>query len=309
MIENCGMSEQDKPSASSVPKAPLAITMGDPAGVGPELCLQLSSSVDEVIVYGHREVLESCAKVLEVAVPNGLKIIEPATPAPVFKAGEVSGETGRAAYDYLIAAIRAAQKGEVSGIVTCPLNKAALFQAGLKYPGHTEILVEEAGTDQHAMMLSSEEITCSLVTTHIGLKEVPAALDQGGVARIVEVSHLTVEAMRKLRGKTPRIGILGLNPHAGEEGLFGDEEERLVKPAIRQLKAELGDKVELEGPFPPDTAFLPQIRERIDAYVCLYHDQGLIPLKALAFDEAVNITLGLPFVRTSVDHGTASQNY
>lgn len=286
----------------------LAVTMGDPAGVGPELCLELGRYVDEVVLFGHREILEKAASAVGKKVPQDLVIIEPDLPAPDFEPGTVSAATGRAAYEYLMGGIHAALSGELAGVVTCPINKAALNAAGLNYPGHTEILVEAAQAPRHAMMLTSEEITCSLVTTHIGLRQVASALEGGGVERIVEVIRLTAEAMRRLRGRTPRLGILGLNPHAGEEGLFGDEETRLVVPAMEAIKAELdepGKGIELEGPFPPDTAFLPSIRSRIDAYVCLYHDQGLIPLKTLAFDEAVNVTLGLPFVRSSVDHGTA----
>ena len=150
------------------------------------------------------------------------------------------------------------------------------------------------------MMLTSDAITCSLVTVHVGYREVPALLTR---ERILDTIELTAAAMRKLRGREPRLIVCGLNPHAGEHGLFGDgEEERIIAPAIADARAK---GIDVNGPLPPDTAFLPKFRKDTDAYVCMYHDQGLIPLKALAFEEAVNVTLGLPIVRTSVDHGTA----
>jgi len=193
---------------------PLAITMGDPAGVGPELCLQLADLANEVLVYGHREILERCAAQLGVPVPDSLQTVDFDFPVPDFTPGQVDKNTGHAAYHYLNQAIDDAISGKVSGLVTCPISKSALFQAGYAYPGHTEILVKKTGVTEHAMMLSSDEITCSLVTTHIGLKEVPLALEQGGVERIVEVGLLTAAVMKKLRGRPPALGFLGLNPHA-----------------------------------------------------------------------------------------------
>jgi 4-hydroxythreonine-4-phosphate dehydrogenase len=161
-------------------------------------------------------------------------------------------------------------------------------------------LADRTKTDRYCMMLTSEEVTCSLVTVHVGLCDVPRLLS---VERIVEVIELTDAAMRAARGRPARLTVCGLNPHAGEHGLFGNgEEERLIGPAIA-IAQQRG--IDVDGPLPPDTAFLPAKRHVTDAYVCMYHDQGLIPLKALAFDSAINVTLGLPFVRTSVDHGTA----
>ncbi|MGE9267259.1 MAG: 4-hydroxythreonine-4-phosphate dehydrogenase PdxA, partial [Verrucomicrobiales bacterium] len=183
-------------------------------------------------------------------------------------------------------------------VVTNPINKEAWHLAGHHFPGHTEYLVEKTQAPRHAMMLTAETITCALATTHIPLAEVPTSLD---AERLLDVIRLTHEAMLRLRGRA-RLLMPALNPHAGEGGLFGDEEERLLRPVIAQARAE---GIDLRGPLPADTAFLPRLRAETEAYVCLYHDQGLIPLKALAFDEAVNLTLGLPIVRSSVDHGTA----
>jgi 4-hydroxythreonine-4-phosphate dehydrogenase len=200
----------------------------------------------------------------------------------------------------LTTAIRAALAGQVAGIVTAPLNKEALFAAGIRFPGHTEILAAETGTARYAMLQYSEIVTCSFVTTHIGYAEVPGQLT---TARIGEVIELTAAALRRIRGRAPRLLVCGLNPHAGEHGLFGQqEEERIIAPAVAAARLR-GHQI--DGPVPPDTAFIPARREAYDAVVCMYHDQGHIPLKALAFDSAVNTTLGLPIIRTSVDHGTA----
>ncbi|MCA9259155.1 MAG: 4-hydroxythreonine-4-phosphate dehydrogenase PdxA, partial [Planctomycetales bacterium] len=190
--------------------------------------------------------------------------------------------------------------GQGRAIVTGPIHKEALHAAGIRHPGHTEIFIEQTGAERACMMLTSAELTCGFVTTHVGYRDVPSLLS---IDRIVEVIDLCGEAVARLRGRSPRIVVCGLNPHAGEHGLFGDsEEERIIAPAI-EIAREKGWR--LEGPLPPDTAFLPQRRQTTDCFICMYHDQGHIPLKALAFDVAVNITLGLPIIRTSVDHGTA----
>jgi 4-hydroxythreonine-4-phosphate dehydrogenase len=190
--------------------------------------------------------------------------------------------------------------GLVAGVATGPIHKEALHAAGIPFPGHTEIFADRTQAARSCMMLTSDAITCSLVTTHIGYRDVPGQLS---IERILEVIQLTAEAMQRIRGRPARLTVCGLNPHAGEHGLFGDgEEERIIAPAVAAARQQGYD---VQGPLPPDTAFLPPRRQSTDAFVCMYHDQGLIPLKALAFDTAVNITLGLPIVRTSVDHGTA----
>ncbi|MGN6136354.1 MAG: PdxA family dehydrogenase, partial [Aureliella sp.] len=179
-------------------------------------------------------------------------------------------------------------------------NKEALHAAGHLYPGHTEMFAERAQGQRWCMLQYSPEISCSFVTVHCGYAEVPGLLS---TRRILDVIELTAAAFERLRGRHPKLVVCGLNPHAGEHGLFGDrEEERMIIPAIEQARAA---GIDIEGPLPPDTAFLPWKRQSTDAYVCMYHDQGHIPVKALAFDSAVNTTLGISIIRTSVDHGTA----
>jgi 4-hydroxythreonine-4-phosphate dehydrogenase len=284
----------------------IAITMGDPAGVGPELCLRLLA--DErvrafcaPIIFGDAGVLNRVAKQLGWPEPDSadlhdLKAIDAAAVEP----GKVSAACGRAAYEYFTTAIGEALAGRVDAIATAPLNKESLHAAGFPFPGHTEILASRTNAERSCMMLTADAITCSLVTVHVGYREVPALLT---VERILDTIELTAAAMERMRGRKPKLLVCGLNPHAGEHGLFGDrEEERIIIPAIEAARAK---GIDATGPLPPDTAFLPKYRKATDAYVCMYHDQGLIPLKALAFEDAVNVTLGLPIVRTSVDHGTA----
>ena len=300
----------------------IAVTMGDPAGVGPELCLRLLTeptiaAVCVPVVFGDMRVLAAVAVACRLPVPEvvvtratfatGSRAVTGPTVVDFaeidtseFTPGEVSATAGRAAFAYIEAAIRAAMAGDVDAICTAPINKESLAAAGVNYPGHTEILTAMTGATRSCMMLTAEEITCSLVTAHVGYRDVPGMLSVEG---IVDAIELTAEAMRRIRGREPRLTVCGLNPHAGEHGLFGDrEEERIIVPAVERAKA---NGLTIDGPLPPDTAFLPRRRAATDAYICMYHDQGLIPLKALAFDEAINVTLGLPIVRTSVDHGTA----
>jgi 4-hydroxythreonine-4-phosphate dehydrogenase len=217
-----------------------------------------------------------------------------------FTPGQVSAKTGAAGYRYVEKSISAALAKQVAAVATAPLNKEALHAAGIMYPGHTEIFAEKTGAASACMFQFSEEVRASFVTVHVGYHEVPALITR---ERILEVIELTAAAMRRIRGREPKLCVLGLNPHAGEHGLFGQkEEERFILPAV-QAACEKG--LQVEGPIPPDTAFIPAKRWAVDAFICMYHDQGHIPLKALAFDSAVNTTLGLPIIRTSVDHGTA----
>lgn len=284
----------------------VAVTMGDPAGVGPELCLRLLRddrvrAICTPVVVGDAGVLRRVARQLGWPEPDLTSMLDlRAIDADAVEPGKVSAACGRAAYEYVTFAIDEALAGRVDAIATGPLHKEALHAAGVPFPGHTEILADRTGAPRHCMMLTSEAITCSLVTVHVGYRDVPALLTAESVRDTIE---LTADAMRRIRGRAPRLLVCGLNPHAGEHGLFGDrEEERIIAPAIAAARAA---GIDVRGPLPPDTAFLPKNRESCDAYVCMYHDQGLIPLKALAFEHAVNVTLGLPIVRTSVDHGTA----
>jgi 4-hydroxythreonine-4-phosphate dehydrogenase len=189
--------------------------------------------------------------------------------------------------------------GGVQAVVTGPIHKEALQLAGVRFPGHTEILAAMTGSRSVCMMMASREITVSLVTTHVNYEAVPEMLSR---RRIVEVIRLTAEAVGRIRRRAPRLVVCGLNPHAGEHGLFGAEEDEIIVPAVEDARKK---GFNVEGPIPADTAFVPTRRRTTDAYVCMYHDQGLIPFKMLAFETGVNITLGLPIVRTSVDHGTA----
>ncbi len=284
----------------------IAITMGDPAGVGPEVCLQLIANAEvrewaAPVIFGDLAILRRCAE------KTGLPMPEPSLVRDLalfdetgFEPGVVSAKTGAAGYGYVLASIEAALAGEVAAVATAPLNKEALRAAGVDYPGHTEIFADKTGSTRFCMFQYSDEVRASFVTVHCGYDEVPALLT---VDRILDVIELTAEAMRRIRGTEPHLAVLGLNPHAGEHGLFGNrEEENIIIPAIEAARAR---GISIEGPLPPDTAFIPAKRRGTDAFICMYHDQGHIPLKALAFDTAVNTTLGLPIIRTSVDHGTA----
>jgi 4-hydroxythreonine-4-phosphate dehydrogenase len=278
---------------------PLVITQGDPAGVGPELALKLLADppCSSLKIIGCRQHLAGIAESLELPFP-GDHIIDLPLPGPI-EMGKVSPVAGAHSFDCLEAAVEGALVGTFRGVVTNPIHKEAWHLAGKPFPAHTEYLAEKTKTPSHAMMLTSKEITCSLVTTHVPLHRVPQLITR---ERILEVIELTYEAISAIHGRPARLAMPGLNPHAGEAGLFGREEIDLIIPVLEEARAQ---GIEILGPLSPDTAFLPAIRREVDAYVCLYHDQGLIPLKTLAFDLGVNVTLGLPIVRTSVDHGTA----
>jgi 4-hydroxythreonine-4-phosphate dehydrogenase len=274
---------------------PIAVTMGDPAGVGPELCLHLPPGT---VVFGDRAVLDLAADQCRWAGRPAADVRHVAD-VGMFTPGRVAEECGRASFRFVEAAIAAALAGEVAAVCTLPINKEAWRAAGVSYPGHTELFAERTGAAKSCMVLTSDAISCALVTTHVGLRDVPDLLS---VEKIVTAAELTADFLRKLRGREPRLAVCGLNPHAGEGGQFRDEEQRVIAPAVEECRRR---GLTVEGPLPPDTAFVPARRSRTDGYICMYHDQGLIPLKALAFDSAVNVTLGLPIVRTSVDHGTA----
>ncbi len=297
----------------SLPK--IAVTMGDPAGVGPEVCLHLlqNGELAELctpVIFGDHDVLVETAKQCSMTEPSrytgGLGeanrpcILDIGAITPTaFEIGIINAATGRASYTYVEDAINAALSGQVAAVTTAPINKEALHAAGISYPGHTEIFTDLTHSQHSCMLQYSSEVRCVFATTHVAYSEVPSLLT---TSRILETLELGAQAMKRLRGGKPKIGVLGLNPHAGEHGLFGAEEEAVIIPAINAARAKGFD---VEGPIPPDTAFLPNKRKETDLFVCMYHDQGHIPLKALCFDEAVNTTLGLPIVRTSVDHGTA----
>ena len=217
-----------------------------------------------------------------------------------YETGTINAATGRAGYRYVTEAIDAALAGKVDAVTTGPLNKEALRMADIPFPGHTEIFASQTKSERACMLQYSSEVRCVFVTTHVGYAEVPGLLTG---ERILDVIELAAGAMERIRGSKPKLLCCGLNPHAGENGLFGNgEEEKIIIPALEKARSR---GIDITGPLPPDTVFLPARRKEYDCVVCMYHDQGHIPLKALAFDDAVNTTLGLPIIRTSVDHGTA----
>jgi 4-hydroxythreonine-4-phosphate dehydrogenase len=300
----------------------LGLTMGDPAGIGPEICLRALREPHVLercipVLFGDVSVLNRVAETAGIggidckAVPisdlNGFfEINEPlavdcgAIDAATIVPGKVSAACGKAGYCYIEDAIKPALAGKIDGVVTAPIHKESLNLSGVKFPGHTEIFTALTGAKRSCMMLYSDKLTVSMVTTHIGYHEVPGRLS---AERVLNVIELTAQTMKQLLGREPIIGVCGLNPHAGEHGLFGQrEEENFVEPAVKSAR-ERGIRV--EGPLVPDAAFTTGQRKKFDAIVTLYHDQGHIPFKMLAFDTGVNITLGLPIIRTSVDHGTA----
>lgn len=297
------------------PLKPLALTMGDPAGIGPEIIARAMLEKPELranLVIGDPAVMSRAIAMLGGTL--GLNVVEHAeapllkgavnvlassTPTTLPPVGAVSAEAGRIAYDAIIAAIRLAKAGKVVGIVTAPIHKEALSAAGISYPGHTEILAEHGGTGRVAMMLANDDIRTVLVTIHCSLAEAIRRADFPAQMAAIRLAH---QGGRALGIERPRIAVAGLNPHAGEAGLFGDEEIRIIRPAIAAARAE---GIDASGPWPGDTVFMQARNGRFDIVVAQYHDQGLIPVKYLGLERGVNITLGLPFVRTSPDHGTA----
>ncbi|MBI4265899.1 MAG: 4-hydroxythreonine-4-phosphate dehydrogenase PdxA [Acidobacteria bacterium] len=260
-------------------KPRVAITAGDPAGIGPEIAEKAAADsrvrdVCEPVIYG----------------PPGRARFQP---------GVVSADAGRAAYDAICAATRDAQSGVVAAIATAPVNKLAFSRAGLPWKGHTDLLAHLTGSSSVAMMFWSDPLKVVLATVHIPLADVPRALS---AHQLDEIITTTARGLPAFGIDRPRLALAGLNPHAGEEGLMGDEEERVLKPVVAAARAR---GVQIDGPFPGDTVFVRASRGEFDAVIACYHDQGLIPVKLLAFGRAVNVTLGLPIVRTSVDHGTA----
>lgn len=323
----------------------LAITMGDPGGIGPEIIVKALSLAAvrkycRPIIIGDKSVMEEALSLLklplrlrmirspkESKLSSGIiEIIDNSLLSPFRKGGVHPGDVGfkkgtaipqldKAAYrfskhkpdaesgkvsvSYIKKAVQLALAGEVAGIVTAPISKEALKMAGFKWPGHTEMLAELTKTKDYAMMFSGGPLKVILVTIHIALEAVPRMVTKQRVLKTIRLAKMACDMLGIRR---PRIAVAGLNPHAGESGLFGKEEILNIIPAIRQAMRE---NIPISGPYPPDTIFYKAYRGDVDLVVCMYHDQGLIPLKMIAFDKGVNVTVGLPFVRTSPDHGTA----
>jgi 4-hydroxythreonine-4-phosphate dehydrogenase len=260
----------------------IGITVGDPSGIGPEIALKAAA---------HADVRAVCEPVL----------FGPSSPEELraFRPGQLSAPAGRAAYDAVLEAVAAAQAGRIDGLATAPINKEAFAAAGVPWRGHTELLAHLTGATRVAMMFYAEALRVVLATVHIPLAEVPRALTR---ERLEDVVMLTARELPRFGHPHPRIAVAGLNPHAGEHGLIGHEDDAVLRPAVDACR---GRGLAVSGPFPADTVFLRAMRGEFDAVVACYHDQGLIPVKLAAFGRAVNVTLGLPIIRTSVDHGTA----
>ncbi|MES2791742.1 MAG: 4-hydroxythreonine-4-phosphate dehydrogenase PdxA [Planctomycetota bacterium] len=316
------------PQTSRLPR--VALTLGDVAGIGPEIIARAISAPQlrhwcQPVVIGHPETLRrallqigSAIQIVPLASlaadtlnpdPASIAIFNPtddaASEVPL---GQLDARAGQAAYDYLVAAAQAALRGEIDAITTAPLNKAALHLAGLNYPGHTEILAEECGVADFGMMLylphgdrviSPQGLGVVHVTLHTSIRSVPDLLTTAGIR---EKIGLIAGYLRRIGCPAPRVAVCALNPHGGESGLFGDEESRLIAPAVAEARAA---GIQVQGPLPADTLLKRAVAGEFDGVVAMYHDQGHIALKLIGFDTAVNITLGLPIVRTSPSHGTA----
>ena len=281
----------------------VGITLGDPAGIGPEIVAVALHAAprewrDRLVVYGDRGPLERAAKVMNVALPD-VEIVSADAGGERAVPGTPDRNSGAAQVAYLEAAVGAAARGELAAIVTAPISKTWARRAGFEFLGHTEMLAARLGARDVAMFFVGPKLKVALATVHRPLAEVVTDLSTERVRTVVEL--VATSMVRDLGVAAPRIGVVGLNPHAGEDGLLGDEDAEIIAPAL----ATPFPPATLLGPLVPDAAFRDAVHGRYDALVAMYHDQGLIPVKLIDFDESVNVTLGLPIVRTSPDHGTA----
>lgn len=308
-----------KPASSSESRIPLGLTVGDAAGIGPEIVVKLHAQglAAPCVVYGDSGALKRACSFLKLPLdiitltPDdplsghylapGCLFVRPTAPAlPTDLAfGRVNALAGQAAVNALLMAIEDAMAGRLRAIVTAPLNKESMHAAGVNFPGHTEILADRSHTPHVAMMLVNDQLRVILATIHIALAQVSPSLSIELELRTIE---LAASACRGLGIASPRIAVAGLNPHAGEQGKFGREDLDIIAPAIALARAK---GIDVTGPWPGDTVFMRARQGEFDICVAQYHDQGLIPIKYLGIDEGVNVTVGLPFIRTSVDHGTA----
>lgn len=258
-------------------KPRIGITVGDPAGIGPEIAAKAAADP---------RVLDACEPRL-YDVPGS------------FVTGAVSAQAGRAAYEAIVRAVDDARAGVIDAMATAPVNKEAFAQAGLPWKGHTDLLAHLTNTDRVAMLFYAEQLRVVLATIHVPLAEVPRLLTRGAADFTIDI---TARELPRFGYERPRLAFAGLNPHAGEHGVIGTEDDEVIAPAVADAR---GRGVDITGPWPADTVFGRAIRGEFDAVIACYHDQGLIPVKLVAFGRAVNVTLGLPIIRTSVDHGTA----
>lgn len=298
----------------------IGFTMGDPTGVGPEICVKTAihpevTSRARIVIFGDKGVIAKAAKMINpdirVQEISKLTTFVPADGVIYvrnisnlnterLKPGKPDKNCGKAMVNYIREATTSAMRGEIDAIVTGPINKEIINEAGFHFGGHTELLAELTGAKNYAMMMAGDKLKVVLVTTHIPLRDVAVNITPGKVLKTIKLAH---HAMIEYFGvKQPTIGVCALNPHSGESGLFGEEEQEFIAPAVINAKHA---GIKAEGPLPADTLFYFALQGKYDVVVCMYHDQALIPLKMLHFTDAVNITLGLPIVRTSVDHGTA----
>ena len=296
----------------------IGITMGDPAGIGPEICAKALSSPElqmlaNCVLIGDSKALKQGFKFAKIPpvkinpvkkiseakfLRGSIDVLDLKNVSPNLKIGKVSKAAGKAAVEYVEKAIQLAKDGKIDAITTAPVNKESLHKAGYKFQGHTEILARRTNAKNYAMMFVSSTLWVMLVTIHMPLKDVSKSLDKKKILKTIKLAH---ETLIKLKEKKPKIGVAGLNPHAGEGGIFGNEEIEIIKPAVDEAR-KLG--INVKGPISPDAIFYLANIGMFDIVVAMYHDQGLIPLKLLAFNKSVNVTVGLPIIRTSVDHGT-----
>ncbi len=299
---------------------PLAITMGCPAGIGPEIILkyfnQFKNNLQSpVIVVGDKNVFELYADILQIncsiipwkvgdPIPTGpedIPLFETSRlPKNLIQPGKFSKETAVAMADAIITAVKEIQNAHFSGLCTCPISKEALQKSGHHYPGHTEMLAALTQSSDQVMMLAGSSLRVTLATIHCSIAQVPELLNIESLLELYQTTHSSL--MTDFNIPAPKLAVAALNPHAGEGGMFGTEEQDIIVPSIEAAQKK---GMNLHGPFPPDTIFVKAAQGEYDAVICMYHDQGLIPFKLLHFKDGVNITLGLPIVRTSVDHGTA----
>ncbi len=297
----------------------IGVTMGDPSGIGPEIILKSFERKEirnmQLLVIGDFGIMQKAAGLLKTETFTLRRVSDPGEcefkPAilnvldlqlvdvKLFRSGVVMASSGAAAFESVKKAVELTQKKLIDAIVTAPLNKEALHLAGKNYPGHTEILASLTGTKDYAMLLYDKKLSVIHVSTHCSLFEAVTGLKRERIEKVISLAN---DAMTRIKGAKPRIAVAGINPHAGENGLFGNEELLQIAPAVSNMKLK---GIDVSGPLPPDTVFLQAVQGKYDVVVAMYHDQGHIPLKILGFRSGVNITVGLPVIRTSVDHGTA----
>ncbi|MBN2349148.1 MAG: 4-hydroxythreonine-4-phosphate dehydrogenase PdxA [Bacteroidales bacterium] len=297
----------------------VGITMGDPSGIGPEIILKSFEKEkirnSRIVVIGDFQIMMAAYKMLKITSyklnralnfnecifsPGILNVLDlQLIDIDEFRPGSVQANSGLAAYKCIQKAVELVLNKDINAITTAPLNKEAMYLAGKKFPGHTELLASLSGARDYAMLLYDSKLRVIHVSTHISLLEAITSLNRKRIETVIRLADIF---MKRILKDKPRIAVAGINPHAGEKGLFGNEEIKTIIPAVEHMKA---SGIGVEGPIPPDTVFLQAVEGKYDIVVAMYHDQGHIPLKLLGFNTGVNVTIGLPFIRTSVDHGTA----